>query len=161
MNEMERTMDELLGILGKLISKSSVQKVLEPFELVDETDEDLEEEVAVGARSLVDRKRGVEIEQDNVGSIKTIFLHSDAHESFAGYQGPLVGGLTFASGREAVRAALGQPSKSKEAFVEDSLGPQGAWDRFESPQYTIHIQYDPESTDRIRLITLMNPDVVP
>jgi len=154
-------MKELLGILGQVASKSSVKKVLEAYELVDETDEDLEEEAAVGARSLVDRKLGIEIEQDNVGAIKTIFLHSDLHESFAAFPGPLIGGLSFASSREDVRAALGEPTKAKEAFVEDSLGPQGAWDRFESPQYTIHVQYDPETTSRIRLITLMNPDVVP
>lgn len=154
-------MDELLGILGKLISKPSVQKVLESYELVDETDEDLGEDEVAGARSLVDRKRGIEIEQDNVGAIKTIFLHSESHESFAEFQGPLIGALTFTSSRAAVRAELGKPTKSKDAFVEESLGPQGAWDRFESPEYTIHVQYDPETTDRIRLITLMNPDVVP
>ena len=73
----------------------------------------------------------------------------------------MIGELSFASSRAAVRAELGEPTKSKDAFVEDSLGPQGAWDRFESPQYTIHIQYNPDTTDRIQLITLMNPDVVP
>ncbi|MDP6466654.1 MAG: hypothetical protein QF918_02885 [Pirellulaceae bacterium] len=154
-------MEELLGILGKLVSVSSVKNVLEPFDLIDETDDDPEEEAPIGSRSWVDRERGIEIEQDNVGAIKTIFLHSDAHESFSGFKGPLIGSLSFASSRDAVRAELGEPTRSKDAFVEDSLGPQGAWDRFESPQYTIHIQYDPDTTDRIRLITLMNPDVVP
>ncbi len=153
-------MDDLLRTLGMLVAAPSVTKVLDAFDLVDESEDELEEG-EFGIHSLVDRARGIEIEQDNLGTIKTIFLHSDAHESFAGYQGQLLGGLTFASGREAVRAALGQPTKSKDAFVEESLGPQGAWDRFESPDYTIHIQYDPETTDRIRLITLMNPDVVP
>ena len=153
-------MDDLLGILGKLVSASSVSKVLEPFDLIDEADDDLEEG-EFSTHSLVDRTRGIEIEQDNVGAIKTIFLHSDSHESFSGYQGPLIGQLSFASSREAVRDELGEPTKAKDAFVEDSLGPQGAWDRFESPQHTIHVQYDPDTTDRIRLITLMNPDVVP
>ena len=153
-------MDELLGVLGKLAATPSVQKVLERFELVDESGDDMEE-ADFGSRSLVDRGRGIEIEQDSVGAIKTIFLHSDSHESFAGYQGSLVGDLSFASSREAVRAELGEPTKSKDAFVEDSLGPQGAWDRFDSPEYTIHVQYSLESTDSIRLVTLMNPDVVP
>lgn len=154
-------MNELLGILGKLISKPSVEKVLESYDLVDETDEDLPEEAAVGARSVVDRTRGIEIELDDIGAIKTIFLHSDLHESFSGFQGPLIGELSFTSDRAAVRDELGKPTKAKNAFVEESLGPQGAWDRFESPNHTIHIQYDPDTTDRIRLITLMNPDVVP
>ena len=154
-------MNELLGILGKLVSASSVKKVLQSYDLIDETDEDIEEEATFGSRSLVDRARGLEIEQDNVGAIKTVFLHSDAHESFAGFSGPLIGDLSFASSRDAVRAEFGEPTKSKDAFVEDALGPQGAWDRFESPQYTIHVQYDPDTTERIRLITLMNPDVVP
>jgi len=153
-------MEELLGILGKLASTASVKKALKPFDLIDETADDLDEG-EFGSHSLVDRTRGIEIEQDNVGSIKTIFLHSDSHESFTGYQGPLRGALTFSSSREAVREELGEPTKSKDAFVEDSLGPQGAWDRFETPEYTIHIQYEPESTESIRLITLMNPDVVP
>jgi len=154
-------MDELLGILGKLVTKSSVKKVLEPFELIDETGDDVEEEGEFDTHSLVDRARGIEIEQDNLGAIKTIFLHSDMHESFSGYRGPLRGALSFDSSRDDVRAVLGKPTKSKDAFVEDSLGPQGAWDRFESPEYTIHIQYCPDSEDKIRLITLMNPDVVP
>jgi hypothetical protein len=154
-------MDELLAILGKLVSASSVKRVLSSFDLVDESDDDLEEEMAIGSRSWVDRARGIEIEQDNVGAIKAIFLHSDSHQSFSGFQGPLIGELSFVSSREAVRTALGEPTRSKDAFVEDSLGPQGAWDRFESPQHTIHIQYDLDTTDRIQLITLMNPDVVP
>ena len=154
-------MDELLEILGKLVAATSVKKVLDQFNLVDESDDDLDEETAVGSRSWVDRALGVEIEQDNVGAIKAIFLHSDSHESFSGFKDPLIGGLSFASSRQAVQAELGEPTKSKDAFVEDTLGPQGAWDRFESPQYTIHIQYNPDTTDRIQLITLMNPDVVP
>jgi len=154
-------MDEVLGILGKLVSSSSVKAVLDPFDLIDENDDELEEEAAIGSRSWVDRAHGIEIEQDNVGAIKAIFLYSDSHESFSGFKGPLIGTLSFASSRDAVRAELGEPTKSKDAFVEDSLGPQGAWDRFESPQYTIHIQYNPDTTDCIRLITLMNPDVVP
>ncbi|MDP6720356.1 MAG: hypothetical protein QGF59_16965, partial [Pirellulaceae bacterium] len=66
-------MEELLGILGKLVSVSSVKNVLEPFDLIDETDDDPEEEAPIGSRSWVDRERGIEIEQDNVGAIKTIF----------------------------------------------------------------------------------------
>ena len=154
-------MNELLEILGKLVAAASVKKVLDQFNLVDESEDDLDEETVVGSRSWVDRAIGVEIEQDNVGAIKAIFLHSDSHESFSGFKGPLIGGLSFASSRQAVQAELGEPTKSKDAFVEDTLGPQGAWDRFESPQYTIHIQYDPDTTERIQLITLMNPDVVP
>ncbi len=154
-------MDELLAILGKLVSASSVKKVLDSFDLVDESADDMDEDTAIGSCSWVDRARGIEIEQDNVGAIKAIFLHSNSHESFSGFTGPLVGELSFDSSRQAVQAELGEPTKSKDAFVEDALGPQGAWDRFESPQHTIHIQYDPDTTDRIRLITLMNPDVVP
>jgi hypothetical protein len=40
------------------------------------------------------------------------------------------------------------------------LGEYGGWDRFDYPSHTVHIEYRPDS-DRIKMVTMMRPDVTP
>jgi len=55
---------------------------------------------------------------------------------------------------------LGSPSKSGAAVTIRALGNKGAWDRFDSPDASIHIRYCLDR-DEIEMVTLMHPNAVP
>ena len=52
---------------------------------------------------------------------------------------------------------FGPPSTHRGAAVDPLLGEQGAWDRFDFPTYSLHIEYGDKS-DRIRKVTCMSKD---
>ncbi len=85
--------------------------------------------------------------------IATIFLSSDGVARF-------LLGISLSNTRGDVRELFGQPSKSKPAHRQVVLGQYGPWDRFDKPSHSIHIEYELEA-DRIKMITLMRPDMVP
>ena len=75
------------------------------------------------------------------GTIDTVFLFGNGKDGFETYSAGLVAGLTFASSRADVRAALGEPVQSE--------GPQhlatdvhnGGWDKFAIDRYFFHFTY--------------------
>jgi hypothetical protein len=86
--------------------------------------------------------------------IRSIFLEKGAHG------GTPLSGIPFTMKRKEVLAYIGIPSESGEQFSDPILGEFGAWDRFEMPDHTLHIQYKANSGD-IDKVTLMLNDVVP
>ena len=74
-----------------------------------------------------------EIVFDGSGRADTVFVNR---------QSPLLEGLVpFSSTRAQVLRRLGEPSRSGEQRVNDYLGPQGAWDRYDSAAHSVHFQY--------------------
>jgi hypothetical protein len=86
--------------------------------------------------------------------INCLFLEAEAHA------GTVLSDMPFHLHREEVLALLGSSSKSGTGFSHPVLGDFGSWDRFQGPEYTVHVQYKAHS-DSIEKITLMRNDVVP
>lgn len=84
--------------------------------------------------------------------VNTLFFEKEQH---AGTQ---LSEVPFSLTRDEVLSRFGSPSKSGEGFTDPILGKYGAWDRFHGPEYTLHIQYAPDS-GRIEKVTLMRNDV--
>lgn len=87
-------------------------------------------------------------------TINSVFLEAEAHA------GTVLSEVPFYLRRDEVLARFGSPSKSGEGFSDPILGAFGAWDRFQGPAYTVHVEYKVTS-DSIEKITLMRNDVVP
>lgn len=86
--------------------------------------------------------------------INTIFLEAEK------YAGTVLSEVSFHLGRDEVHERFGSPSKRGNAMSDPILGEYGPWDRFDGPNYTVHIQFNVDS-DSIKMITLMRNDVVP
>jgi len=87
-------------------------------------------------------------------SVRSVFLEAEQHA------GTLLSEVPFTSSREQVLSRFGTPSKSGERVSDPILGDFGPWDRFQGPDYTVHVQYRVES-DGVEKITLMRNDVAP
>ncbi len=85
--------------------------------------------------------------------IATIFLSSDGVARFFAWH------ITVEYPRRCARA-FRSAIESKPAHRQVVLGQYGPWDRFDKPSHSIHIEYELEA-DRIKMITLMRPDMVP
>lgn len=149
---MNLTTDTLAKYLGH---SSSVLLAAAPFKdwtFEKSFENDLEEPLI----DYVFPKNGVDFVCDGQDRVTTIFLYSDETRCFK--EG--LGDIPFSSTRQQAIARLGSPSKSGDGINDPILGKYGPWDRFARPGYTLHIEYR-VSTDRIKKITLMRPDVVP
>ena len=60
--------------------------------------------------------------------------------------------------RAQVRSLMGIPSRSGEPFTS-LLGQTAAWDRFDGPRHSTHVEYRPDGP--IAMVTLMAAEVVP
>jgi len=76
---------------------------------------------------------GVEVICDEDDRIRTIFLHRRDGEALSG--------VAFSLSRREILDHFGGPSKSGSAVCIPALGDKGAWDRFNLPAGSIHIQY--------------------
>lgn len=99
---------------------------------------------------------GLELQCGGDERITTIFLHGGDKGGFD----EALAGLPFSLTRAQVLERLGTPAASGEAFTHPVLGGYGAWDRFASPGYSTHVQYQFDA-DQIQLVTLMLSDAVP
>lgn len=86
--------------------------------------------------------------------VRSVFLEAEEHA------GIVLSEVPFNQSREQVLARFGSPSRSGERVTDDILGEFGPWDRFQMPEYTVHVQYKLDA-DTIEQITLMRNDVVP
>lgn len=86
--------------------------------------------------------------------IRCLFLETETHA------GTVISEVPFQLSREEVLAHFGSPSKSGVPISHPVLGKFGPWDRFQGPEYTVHVQYKVGS-DSIEMITLMRNDVAP
>lgn len=96
----------------------------------------------------------IDVSCDLSGTIVTIFTRTDRID------GELIISLPFSCSREEVRAEFGQPARSGEKSSSPVIGLSGPWDLFERPAYSIHVEFEVKN-DRIKLVTLMQNDVVP
>ena len=70
-------------------------------------------------------------------------------------QSPLLDGMIgFGKSRKDVLAQLGEPKASGGEMVDKYLGAQGAWDRFDYSEWSVHFQYCVGS-DRVERLTVM------
>lgn len=91
---------------------------------------------------------------DEAKAVKTIHLFGAGQPDYACYPYALPAGLSFARGRDAARALLGQPTVSGgpvEAIIGNSIR---YWDRWDLPQLSLHLRY-PEDLQSIELVTLI------
>ena len=86
--------------------------------------------------------------------VRCFFLEAEAHA------GTVLSEIPFDLCRDEVLVHFGFPSKSGEPVSHPILGNFGAWDRFQRPEYAVHVQYKVGS-DSIEKITLMRNDVAP
>jgi len=101
-------------------------------------------------------QNGMDFVCDENDKVRSIFLYADDSRCFM----ESIQDLPFTSRRREVIARLGFPSKSGDKIIDPVLGEYGAWDRFEGPGYSIHVEYR-LNADRINKVTLMRADVVP
>lgn len=99
---------------------------------------------------------GMDFVCDRAGTINTIFLYNDSSRRFA--EAPP--DLPLTARRPDVLAHFGTPTKSGEGFEDDVLGTFGAWDRFDTVERSVHVEYAPHS-ETVRRITLMRGGTAP
>jgi hypothetical protein len=98
---------------------------------------------------------GIDLSCDSDDNIHSIFIHNDSRK-FTG----LIVDIPFEMRRDDVLRRIGIPCKSGDPINDSILGHFGAWDRFDSHDHSMHIQYHSDG-DGIALITFMRPSVVP
>lgn len=145
-------LSSLANLLGRPASDVLSENPFRKWEYVKSRERDLAEPVF----DLVFANDGIDFICDGDERVHTLFLYNEGGRHF---KEGLVD-LPFASTRQDVIRRLGNPVKSGAALNYKDIGPQGAWDRFVRPGYTVHVQYLP-GVDRIGKITLMRADVVP
>jgi hypothetical protein len=98
--------------------------------------------------------------RDPAGEFEAVFGDKAVVDTvFVCRESPLLDGLVpFASTRGDVLRRFGEPSVSGGEMISPFLGPQGAWDRFDYPRFSLHFQYA-AGTDRVKLVTVMTADV--
>lgn len=97
---------------------------------------------------------GVEIVCNLDEKIRTIFLSKSSIGKL-----PLIN-LPFTLTREEVTHIFGKPHKSGVQSTSLYLGSSGAWDRFRTVKFTIHVEYKINSKG-VNKVTLMSNDSTP
>jgi hypothetical protein len=86
-------------------------------------------------------------------SVRAVFLYAQGVEAFAQYAGPLPAGLSFASCRADVRAALGEPAMAMDAGGVGLMAIEHGFDRYEHQGQYVRFEYLPDN-GTVRLVTL-------
>ncbi len=86
-------------------------------------------------------------------AVRAIFLQSEEFDEY-------LLGFPFSLTRQQIRERFGTPTRSGVKHTDEILGEMGNWDRFDGPEYAVHVEFWPDA-DRIKMITLMRPDVAP
>ncbi len=141
--------EQLSDYLGK---PASILLSSTPFNLwsfVRTVDEDLPERGV----NYASEPHGLSLGCDSAEHIHSIFVSLDHIDQ------DLLN-IPISSNRADVLVSQGVPTKSGAAHSDPILGEYGAWDRFDGPSYSMHVEYYPHE-DRIKMVTLMRADVVP
>ena len=146
------TARKLLSIVGKPLKRSVFQALVATDKLKAYKEQDLKEGQPV-ATNFIGKKVGYEISTES-GRVVAVFLYAVTADGFAAFSKPLPYGVPYGATRTEVRRLLGKPELSGQAYVDDILGPQGAWDRFAIELIRIHFQYTNPGL-QVRLVTLM------
>ena len=84
--------------------------------------------------------------------VDTVFIYRDS---------PLLSGLVpFSATQADVHARFGVPSTAGPETVIKFLGPKGAWERFDYPDWSLHFHYV-VGGDQLELVTFMSAEAVP
>jgi hypothetical protein len=75
--------------------------------------------------------------------VRTVFLYSEGYEGFSAYTGVLPAGLSLASSRADVRAAMGEPVMSGEKGGVGIMAIDFSFDRFEDGENYMNFSYVP------------------
>jgi hypothetical protein len=94
------------------------------------------------------------------GEFETVFNSGRVVDTVFVYrQSPLLEGIiSFSASRNDVLNHFGKPSASSEDKVHKYLGAQGAWDRFDYPELSLHFQYV-VGGGPLKLVTVMTREV--
>ncbi len=138
--------------LGKHVSTMLAEHPFKDWSFERSVEMDLEPPIA----QYVFGNHGLALQCDQDEKISVIFLFSDKYD---GFDESLME-FPFSWKREQVVGHFGTPTKGGGRMKDPILGEYGGWDRFDYPNYTVHIEYRPDS-DRIKMVTLMRPDVTP
>lgn len=101
-------------------------------------------------------ENGMDVMANTSNVVTTVFLFCDQERVFSGE----LTDLAFSMSQSQVRSQLGPSSKNGEKTTYPGFGDAGAWDRYDSPGYSIHIEYNNDESG-IRTITFMHESVVP
>lgn len=93
---------------------------------------------------------GLELRCDKNDVINVIFIYS---KKYSGFNDKLIE-ISFEMNRDQVLSYFGNPTKSGEKINDSVLGEYGAWDRFDTKNHSIHIEYNIDS-NTINKITIM------
>lgn len=85
--------------------------------------------------------------------VSVVQLYSAGRDGYSEFTGAIPKGLSFAMSREEVRAKMGKPQLSGEATTIPILGEKPAWDKFDTEEFSVHVEYGHE-LDKVGLITL-------
>ena len=96
----------------------------------------------MGESPYLDAKQaGISLPLSRKNIVQAVHLYSEGFEGFKAYQGSLPAGLTLASSRADVRAALGEPAMSAEPGGSGIMAIEHSLDRYEAGKYYISFQY--------------------
>jgi hypothetical protein len=88
------------------------------------------------------------------GALRSIFFDCDARSP------KVFLGVLCQATRGGLVSSFGMPSKSGSAQMLPVLGLMGAWDRWDGPDFSVHVQYA-STDDTVAKVTLMHPSAVP
>jgi hypothetical protein len=98
---------------------------------------------------------GIEVIASSSDLIKTIFIHYDNNKRH--FKHGLVE-IPLTSNRSYINSLMGKATSEGSRSISKILGKSGAWQRFDKATFSVHIEFDYEMPDVIRLITLMLND---
>lgn len=143
---------ELSKYLGASASEMLSQPPFNQFVFEKSVEDDLPEVVI----DYMSDDGGIDVAADERDLVATIFIFNEKDKKFA----PGLSDLPFASNRDDVIGAFGEPSKSGKEIDNPIFGVSGAWDRFGKGSYVLHVEYK-VGGGGISKVTLMRPDMVP
>jgi hypothetical protein len=73
--------------------------------------------------------------------VSVVQLFGVGHDRYTRFQGSLPANLHFEMSRAEVRDALGSPAACADAHRVPHFGLAGAWDRFDLPGLSVHLEY--------------------
>ena len=138
--------------LGKHVSSILEREPFKNWPVERSVELDLEEPII----QYVFKGHALALRCDRDDKISVIFLRADYHNNLD----EELFKIPFFWARKQVLDHFGTPSKSGEKISDPILGEYGAWDRFELPTYTVHIEYRTDR-DEIKRITVMSNEAVP
>lgn len=154
-------MQNLVRILGQPVESESVRSSLSGYSAFVAEEQDLAPDEGMPRDFyLLNVAAGICIEHEATGEITTVFLFSEGHEGYSQYAGDLGNGLSFSSGQDALRRALGAPSFYRQEGSIPGLGKYGQILRYDYSTHSVHFQFSVGGT-RLELVTLMVPKAVP